>query len=125
MHDPCRATTRDGKPCSGQARPGSSYCPWHDPELAEQRAAWRRKGGEGRSNAARARKQLSGDIRDLTDVKAILLRSMTAVEGEQLAPGAAQALASLARAIVVVSGAGDFEDRLAALEAATRERPTG
>lgn len=122
MHGKCKATSRDGSPCSAQARSGSHYCLWHDPELAGQRSVWRSKGGAHRSNAARARKQLSGDLRDLVGVKAALLRAMERVEQGELEPGPAQAMAGLARAIVTVSSAADFEDRIAILEGLLKER---
>jgi hypothetical protein len=45
----CKATTRTDQPCKARVRPGSDYCPFHCPELAEQRAAGRRSGGKERS----------------------------------------------------------------------------
>jgi hypothetical protein len=50
---------------------------------------------------------------------------MERVERGDLDPGPAQALASLARAIMGVSNAADFENRLATLEALLKERRSG
>lgn len=44
----CRSTTKAGKPCRAWART-SGYCQAHDPELASERAAWRKSGGKARA----------------------------------------------------------------------------
>src|SRR4051812_46034432 len=110
--DPCSATNKDGSPCNAQAwRDG--LCRWHHPDLEAERTEGRRRGGQNRSNAVRARKALAGDIRDLADVKARLMTALTKVESGDLEPGAANAMANLARAVVAVAGVADFEAQLA------------
>jgi hypothetical protein len=42
----CTATRKDGTPCRGSARPDKTVCTFHDPDLAEQRAAGRKAGGK-------------------------------------------------------------------------------
>jgi hypothetical protein len=43
----CAATTRSGKRCRGNARPGQEFCPFHDPALtAEQRREIAARGGK-------------------------------------------------------------------------------
>ncbi len=42
---PCSAARADGQPCQARARPGRDLCTFHDPELAEARAAARKRGG--------------------------------------------------------------------------------
>ena len=55
----CAAKTRNGRPCRGLVRPGSDYCPAHDPTRQEARrkaaskAARFKPGGEVRSLKAR------------------------------------------------------------------------
>ena len=44
----CQATTKSGAPCQSYAGANSKWCFWHDPALAAQRAAARRKGGRAR-----------------------------------------------------------------------------
>ena len=44
----CQFVKEDGTPCGGYAVTNSSFCFTHAPELAEQRAAAVRKGGEAR-----------------------------------------------------------------------------
>lgn len=94
---------------------------WHDPSLAAERDGWRRRGGENRSSVARARKQLTGDIRDLADVKARLMLALSKVEAGELEAGAANAMAALARAVVTVSEAAAIEDLSARMDALERQ----
>ena len=115
MADRCLGRNRDGSRCSAQ--PGASgHCLWHDPALAAERAAWRRKGGEGKSTANRAAKRLPKDLRDVRDA---LLRALRDVEGGGLAAPQANAMAALARAVVAVHQVAELEARVASLEAAT------
>jgi len=117
----CSGTNQDGAPCSGQARE-SGYCPWHDPANAAKLPEWRREGGKAKSHAARARKRVAGGARDLADVQGRLMIALEKVESGDLEPGQGQAMAAIARAIVVVAGAADFERRLHDLERAAGER---
>jgi hypothetical protein len=111
----CSAETREGKPCSARPRPGSDRCPWHDADLSDRRREWSAKGGKSRSHQARARKQLAGDIHDMSDVKVRLMVALSSVEAGKLDPGPANAMANLARAIATVAGVADFEGQLAEL----------
>src|SRR5215211_8130515 len=65
--DKCAAKTRNGRPCRGLVRPGSDYCPAHDParqdarRKAASKAARSKPGGE--SGALKERlKKLAEDI---------------------------------------------------------------
>lgn len=114
MAEGCTGQNRDGQPCSAQAlRDG--WCRWHHPELEDDRAAWRRKGGEGRSTVNRAGKRLP---KTLLDVQGALLRALAAVEAGDLEPARANAMGSLARALVTVTEYATLEDRITALERA-------
>src|SRR5262249_8195262 len=44
----CTALTNKGEPCRVPAMPGSAYCFFHRPDLAEARAAGRKKGSQRR-----------------------------------------------------------------------------
>lgn len=113
----CSATTKSGAPCTAQAWRGG-LCRWHAPELAEERAAWRAKGGANRSHKARARRDLPTDPKDLGDVKRLLGRALVDLEAGTLDPARGSAMAGVARAIALVIEKGEIEDRLSALEAA-------
>src|SRR5687768_12720961 len=114
MQHRCKATNAAGEPCSAQARP-DGWCRWHAPDLAAERAKWRRRGGESRSNLNRARKALP---KTMADVAPVLYRALTALEQGEMEPARASAMAAVSRALVAVAEAIDVEQRLAALEAA-------
>ncbi len=115
MPSQCTGHNKDGAPCSAQAWK-HKLCRWHHPDLEAQRAEERRRGGHARSNAARARKALAGNIRDMTDVKARLMVALAKVEEGELEPGPANAMANLARAIATIVQVGELEDRIRELE---------
>lgn len=108
----CTATTQGGVACNAQAWK-DGLCRWHHPSLAAERKEWSRKGGEGRSNASRARKALPRDLRDTLDA---LYRVLHGVEEGTVEPARANAVATVARAICAVQEVGDFERRLGELE---------
>ena len=114
MQATCKGKTRAGEPCNAQPRPGRDWCAWHDPDLADKQATWRAKGGAQSSNASRARKALP---KDLQDVHGALLRALQGLEDGTLRPQTAQAMASVARALVALQEAGALERATAALEA--------
>ena len=113
MHSQCMGTNKDGSPCGAQPLP-SGWCRWHDPALTTERANWRARGGERRSNASRASAALP---RDLADVRDKLLGALSKLETGELEPRTAQAMASVARALVALQEAGALERATAALEA--------
>lgn len=113
----CIGQNKDGSPCGALAQAGKPFCPWHDPERETDRAEWRRKGGQSSSNAARAKKKLAGDLRDLAGVKAMLLDAMEKTKDGDMEPGILTALSTAARAVVVVAGVTDFEEQLATMRA--------
>jgi len=45
---PCKAIAKSGKPCQAFAVHGSDFCFAHDPTLARERAAARKRGGKAR-----------------------------------------------------------------------------
>ncbi len=113
---PCRGTNKDGTSCRAWALPGREWCPNHAPELAGWRADRNRRGGEGKSTAARVRKAMPADLRSVGDM---LLEAMQAVKDGEMTPAVAHALSSLARAYVDVTEYATFEARIAAVEEAT------
>jgi hypothetical protein len=84
--------------------------------LAAERDAGRRKGGQERSNQARARRQYEAGGLTPNEVQGLLGSAMTDVVGGRLTPGAAQALAALARAAMTVREVSELEQRIGDLE---------
>ncbi|MFL5760321.1 MAG: hypothetical protein ACJ8F2_01255 [Xanthobacteraceae bacterium] len=123
MADRCQANARSGKPCSALAVDGV-HCPWHSaaPEWVEKRRQWSAKGGVGKSNRNRARKQL-GDVLTPDDLQGLLSLALRSTLAGRLEPGRANAVASLARALVTIRESAELEQRLHALEAAAGLAP--
>ena len=111
----CKATRRDGTPCRSPAESigPDGYCWAHSPAKRDERRAARAKGGERRSNASRASAALP---KDLADVRDALLRTLSGLEGGEVRPQTATAMAAVARAIVALQEAGALERATAALE---------
>ncbi|MGC4106429.1 MAG: hypothetical protein QM753_08750 [Thermomicrobiales bacterium] len=110
------ALNKQGQPCRAEAQAGSEYCRWHDPALAEQRRAWAVKGGQGRSNRARAKKGLGDDVLTPGELMGSLSRVLKKLEAGEAEPGVATAMASVARAIADIRKTADMDDRLRAIE---------
>ena len=117
----CRATKRNGQPCQAHAN-GSGYCWAHDPSLRERRQQARRDGGKARHGR---RIRWSDDnliagisIRNTDDVLALLERVIVDEMRLENSHNRNRAVASLAMAALKALEVGEFEARLAALEAA-------
>jgi hypothetical protein len=100
----CKASKADGSPCRGSARPGSDFCTFHDPALAERRRAGRKAGGEAR----RARKPAvapGGDagpaavkpvpLAEAKDVKALLAGCINDLRAGRMDPKVGNAVGYL------------------------------
>ncbi len=90
-------------------------CAWHDPQLATERAAWRQKGGQSRSNKARAKKQLPDNVLTLQEVQGLLGVAFKGVLAGRLEPNIGTALASIAKSMVAVAGVAEIEEQIAEL----------
>jgi hypothetical protein len=117
MAERCQAQARSGKPCSALAVDGI-HCPWHSaaPEWVEKRRQWSAKGGERRSNAARAKKALPTEPMAATEVHAWLSLAFKKTLAGSMEPGILNALANAARTMAELSKAAEIEGRLVALE---------
>ncbi len=118
MATQCQGTNRNGEPCSAHVYDGAEWCRWHDPARAEDRAAWSRKGGQARSNRARARKQLADQALSISDLDALLCVALKQVASGRMGPNVGGAMAGIARTIVAIRTASELEQRIAALERA-------
>jgi hypothetical protein len=117
MDTQCKATSKSGAPCSAQPVRASGYCYWHDAELEHERQANRRRGGQARSNQARARRRYQKEQLSLNEVNGLLAVALKGVISGQMEPGVGSATAALARAIKDMTLATELEQRLQALEA--------
>jgi hypothetical protein len=106
-------TNRDGSPCSAQPRDGG-WCLWHAPDLADQRAGWRKRGGANRSNKSRAKKALPEGALSTAEVRGLVGLTIRGVLSGRVEPGIGNSVANLARVALVAAEQEDMEARLAA-----------
>src|SRR5918996_3280264 len=104
----CPATRKDGQPCRAPAG-ADGWCIGHRPGAADARS----RGGRGKSRAARAGKLLPSRLRPVAEM---LESALVEVKDGRLKPSQAQAMASLAGALVRVVTSGEMEERLRDLE---------
>jgi hypothetical protein len=119
----CRASRRDGRRCAATVVLPSGYCPMHDPERGAEVAASRARGGRNKAGAVRAARLVPATLRPVLATLLAALDEVRGAEGEPaITPAQANAMASLAGAIVRVYQVGVLEERVAALEAGQAER---
>ena len=116
MASQCQGTNRNGAPYSAHVYGGEVWCRWHDPDRAEDRAEWSRKGGQARSNRARAKRRLADQVMSIDDLDALLCSALTKVSEGELEPGIGTAMATIAKTITTIRTTGDLERRLEELE---------
>src|SRR5215216_4560839 len=109
----CAAPRKDGKPCTITVLVDGRYCFGHSPERAAQRDEARRRGGRNRSTTARLRALLPPRLAPVFDR---LETALAETHAGELDPKQAQAMASLARALVALVVSGELEERLRKLE---------
>lgn len=107
------AITKTRGRCPNAPVTGYDNCMAHEPSMKDRVAQGRYNGGKGKSNAARARKAILADLRDIGD---LLLQAIHAVKTGVLDVSKAGAIATLTRAYVAVYEAGLVDSRLKELE---------
>ncbi len=116
----CTATRRNGEPCRAQALPERRLCWAHDPEMRQKADAARRRGGENKANAVRARKKMGADLHDISKM---IEAALAGVYKGTMTPQQGQSIASLAGAWVRLHDAGEVQARIEELEARLEQRP--
>jgi hypothetical protein len=109
----CAGVRKDGTPCRSQVLCDGTHCYVHSPAHQQERAEARRKGGRNRATAARLRALVPPRLMPVFDR---LEAALEEVHRGELEPKRAQAMASLARALVAVLTAGELEERVRKLE---------
>jgi hypothetical protein len=110
----CTATRLDGQRCTASIlQAGSTRCFAHDENLQRQRAEARRKGGRSRAKLVQLRRLMPIALVPVFDQLAAVLAELHSGECD---PKVAQAMASVARAMVAVLERGELEERMRALE---------
>jgi hypothetical protein len=120
MENRCKSKNLDGKPCSARPVLATGLCRWHDPSLAEQRDAWRSRGGTSRSNINRAKRTMPRDALDTDGIRAILGSTIKSVLAGEIDPGISNAVSNLARVDLTANEQAvlaEMRQRIADLEA--------
>ncbi len=114
----CTAPTQAGPRCRADALPGEDLCFTHSPRVKAERADARRRGGQAKSNAARAAKMWAAVGREIpdSDLPALLKAAMLDVRAGKIEPAVATALATLAKAAVQLHADIELEHRIEVLE---------
>ena len=118
MDRKCSALTKSGAPCRAPVMDGGDVCVSHDPRRAEQLAESRRRGGKGRANKERARRQLPSATLTPNELQGVLSTVLVRVAAGQVHPAIGSSVATLAKALIAVKEATEITARLDALEAA-------
>ncbi len=116
MQHRCKATTKSGEPCSARTLPESEWCFAHDPHRIIDIAEARKKGGQAKSNRARAKKAMLDAVLSPAELEGLLGATMNAVISGHKEPAIGNAIANLARAAVAVRDAVAVDERIAELE---------
>ena len=120
MHAKCSGRTRAGEACKAPAQAGSRWCINHDPARVTDLAEWRRRGGKAKSNQARARKALPAEPLSAEELHSYLGVVFRGLIGGKIEAPIATAAANVARTMVEIQRASEFEARLSALERSER-----
>ena len=109
----CRATKRGGTPCASVVVLPSGYCFLHDPDRQSEARAASARGGQGKSRIARVERLVPSTLRP---VLALLLEVLEDARKGAIAPAQANAVASVAGAIVKVYASATVEQQIADLQ---------
>ena len=116
----CGARNASGTPCQAQPVRPSGYCYWHCPDVADERDRKRREGGRNRSNRERLKKALPAEPLTAEELHAYLGLVFRGLIGGKVDPPIATAAANVARTMVELQRASEFERRLDQLERSER-----
>ncbi len=119
----CRATKDDGSPCEAAPLTGGEYCFWHSPEHAEEVAEAGRLGGLRRrkEKAVAAAYEVEG-LGNVEQIRRLLEIAVLDTLGLENSVARSRTLAYLAQVALRTLEAGEFKERLQALERAVGPR---
>jgi hypothetical protein len=119
----CKAKTKSGQPCRAQGIKGSRFCFIHDPAQGAARAKARKKGGQRRrvSHAGDVSK-IPASVRTIGDVLQVLDYALCETLAHENSIQRGRLIVAIAGAFIEAIKTGEFEARLAALEALQKQR---
>ena len=127
----CKATRKDGQPCTAQAAVGRDYCFFHDPAKTQDARAAQAKGGSTKNTLQEVRpwRGLPGDVVALrspspADLINLLADTIDEVKTGKIDPKVANATGYLVGVMVKILEYDALEERLATIEEALAQRKT-
>ena len=122
----CEQVKSDGQRCRARPMKGSSFCFFHNPEVAQARATARQAGGVERSKPATVLPQDTPDLPLATvqEVATLLGQTINQVRRGQVDPRVSNAVGYLAGIMLKAMEQGEIEKRLLELEAIVKQQPT-
>jgi len=118
----CTATKSDGGRCGARTLTGSLLCFFHDPASAEERTAASRRGGQKNRAAVLPPETPDFPLNGADDASALLGRAINLLLRGELDPKIANAVGYLLTIKIKTTDLGKLEERMAALEAALKEK---
>ncbi len=119
----CAATKDDGSPCQAQALKQGAYCFTHAPESGAARAQARKLGGQRRRvGHAGDVSRIPPEVRSVVDVMRVLDYDLAETLILENSEKRGRLLVTLCAAYIDAMRVGEWEGRVAALEAVLRTR---
>ncbi|HET9410121.1 MAG TPA: hypothetical protein VFO39_22990 [Candidatus Sulfotelmatobacter sp.] len=114
----CRYIKPDRTHCRANARHGSAYCFFHDPDSALEREAARKNGGKERSRRAAVLPSDTPDrsLNSAADVTTLLSETINQVRRGEVDPRISNAIGYLAGILLKAKEKDEIEQRVARLE---------
>jgi len=114
----CRYIKSDRRRCLANARRGSSYCFFHDPDSTIERDTARKNGGRERSRRAAVLPANTPDrpLATASDVNVLLAETINQVRRGEVDPRISNAVGYLAGILLKAKEYDEIEQRLARLE---------
>ena len=126
MRRRCQSLNERGEPCGQAPLQGQECCYWHDPENAAEAAEARRLGGLRRRRERTLHEAYSLEGLDtVAGVRRLLEVAVTEALPLDNSLARSRVLLAASHAAIRLLEAGEFDERLKALEAALGRRPAG
>ncbi len=114
---PCKARNDRGEPCSSPRMEGSEYCFFHNPAVAEKRAAARKQGGINRRQGKATKPVGSVQAQTPEDVLTLVEQALADCLTLENSITRNRAIGYLASIALKTQEVGELDRRLVALEA--------
>ena len=117
MARPCKAIKSNGQACRQAPLPNLDFCFWHSPGHAEEAAEARRLGGlrRRREKTVQGAYEFDG-LNSIDDIRRLLEIAIMDTLGPENSVARSRTIAYLAQVGIKAFEAGDYEERIQALE---------